>query len=109
MQQDAPPQKPKGKDYAIILVVFAVTGSTAALAPRFFMPWTGLESGFWYWLVYFLFITPIYQVLLLGYAWLFGKFDYFWEKEKRVFRWVAGLFGGKGAGRDQAEEGAGER
>lgn len=85
--------KPKSKqswwDYAIILLVFAVTGSTAALLPKYFMPYTGLESGtFWYVFWYIVLITPIYQVLLLGYAFIFGKYHYFLTKQKKLFRWI---------------------
>ena len=85
--------KPKGWDYVIILVVFAVTGTTAAFVPRFLMPLTGLEKGFLYGLVYFLLITPVYQVLLLGYAFLFGKFSYFYEKQKMIVRWIGKKLG----------------
>ncbi len=86
-------KKQKPFDYAIILLVFAVTGSTAAIFPRFFMPLTGLEKGsFTYVLTYILLVTPIYQVLLLGYAFLFGKFSYFWEKQKKIGRWIARRF-----------------
>lgn len=85
--------KPTGWDYVIILTVFAVTGTTAAFAPKYFMPLTGLESGFLYWLVYFILITPIYQVLLLGYAFLFGKFSYFYEKQKMIARWMGKKLG----------------
>ncbi|MEM6261693.1 MAG: DUF6787 family protein [Bacteroidota bacterium] len=85
-------QKPK--DYLVILLVFAVTGSTAAIVARWLMPLTGLERG-WnlaYVLVYILLITPIYQVLLLGYAYIFGKYDYFWEKQKKIGRWFKRVF-----------------
>ncbi len=85
--------KPTGWDYVIILTVFAVTGTTAAFAPRYLMPLTGLESGFLYWLVYFILITPVYQVLLLGYAFLFGKFSYFYEKQKMIVRWMGKKLG----------------
>lgn len=92
-EPNSPKTRPQGWDYVIILTVFAVTGTTAAFAPRFFMPLTGLEGGFWYWLVYFVLITPVYQVLLLCYAFLFGKFSYFYEKEKAVFRWIGKKLG----------------
>lgn len=76
-------------DYTLILLVFAVTGTTASIFPQWIMPWTGLSSGtFVYGLVYFLLITPIYQVLLLGYAFLFGKFQYFYTKQKKLARWL---------------------
>jgi len=97
-EQDKPlheediPAKPKGWDYAIILLVFALTGTTSAIVPRFFMPYTGLETGFWYYLIYFLVITPIYMVLLLSYAFLFGKYLYFREVLRRMIKGVKGLF-----------------
>ncbi|WNJ20831.1 DUF6787 family protein [Pontibacter sp. G13] len=78
-------------DVTIILVVFAVTGSTAALLPKWIMPLTGIPKGtFWYVVAYILLITPIYQVLLLGYAFLFGKFSYFLDKQKKIWRWITG-------------------
>ncbi len=78
-------------NYAIILLIFALTGTTAAWAPRLLMPLTGLEKGTWaYIVVYFVLITPIYQVLLLIYAFIFGRFHYFWSKQKLLFRKLFG-------------------
>ena len=78
-------EKPKGWDYVIILTVFALTGTTAAVVPRYLMPYTGLEKGFLYYLIYFIVITPIYIVLLRIYSFLFGKAAYFRVVEKRIF------------------------
>ncbi|GAB4429095.1 MAG: hypothetical protein OHK0039_47700 [Bacteroidia bacterium] len=79
--------------YTLVLLVFAVTGSTAALLPKYFMPYTDLRPGsFLYVVAYIVLITPIYQVLLLGYAFLFGKFRYFYDKQRLLFRRIAGLF-----------------
>lgn len=89
-----PEKKRSAWHYTVVLIVFAVTGSTAAIFPRWIMPWTGLESSDgWYIPVYILLITPIYQVLLLGYAFLFGKFRYFYEKQKKLFRWLGRKLG----------------
>lgn len=89
------------RDYAIILLVFALTGTTAAIFPRFLMPLTGLDGDTWqYYLVYFLLITPIYQVLLLGYAFVFGKFQYFYQVEKRMGQAILRLFGATPSGKD---------
>ena len=88
MQQE---KRKKVWDYSIILLVFAVTGTTAAIFPKWIMPLTGLTKGTWqYVLGYILLITPIYQVLLLGYAFIFGKFKYFYEKQKKIGRWLFG-------------------
>jgi hypothetical protein len=75
-------------DYARILMVFAITGTASSFAPHYLMPLTGLESGWLYYLVYFLLVTPVYMVLLLIVAFLFGKFDYFYEKEKKIIHWL---------------------
>lgn len=85
--------KNKGIHYFLVLLVFAVTGTTAAIFPKFIMPLTGLEKGTTlYVIMYIVLITPIYQVLLLAYAWIFGKFNYFLEKQKKLFRWIIGWF-----------------
>ncbi|MDX1907883.1 MAG: DUF6787 family protein [Bacteroidia bacterium] len=79
------------KDYVLIIIIFAVTGTTAAIFPRWIMPITGFAKGTWqYWTAYVLLITPIYQVLLLGYAFIFGKFHYFYDKQKKLLRWLLG-------------------
>ena len=85
-----PKQKPF--DYAIILFVFAITGTSAAFLSRLIMPLTGLEGGWPYWLVYVILITPIYVVLLLSFAYIFGKFSYFYEKQKKIARGIARPF-----------------
>lgn len=74
----------------IVLLVFAITGTTATIFPSWVIP-SSIEKGtVWYVVTYILLITPIYQVLLLAYAFLFGKFSYFWNKQKRLFRWITG-------------------
>lgn len=76
-------------DYTLILIIFAITGSTAAILPKYLLPPLGVTNGtVSYWVTYFLVITPIYQVLLLGYAFLFGKFQYFYEKQRKMGRWI---------------------
>ena len=71
----------------IILLVFALTGSSAA---KFAAPVTeafGItkEMGlFIYWPFRILIIFPIYQVLLVFMGWLFGEFTFFWKFEKKM-------------------------
>ncbi|MGJ8666092.1 MAG: DUF6787 family protein [Patiriisocius sp.] len=75
----------------IIFVVFAITGSTAA---KFAAPITDAfgitkEMG---WIVYWpfriLIIFPVYQVLLVFFGWLFGEFEFFWEFEKKMLKFL---------------------
>lgn len=83
----------KAWHFTIVILVFAVTGSTAALLPKYIMPLTHLEKGsFMYVLGYIILITPIYQVLLLGYAFIFGKFHYFYTKQRKLYFWIKSAF-----------------
>jgi len=71
----------------VILVVFAITGSTAA---KFAGPLTEAihitkDMGWYiYWPVRILIIFPIYQVLLVFFGWLFGEYYFFWNFEKKM-------------------------
>lgn len=37
-------------------------------------------------LAYLVFVFPAYQVLILAYGFVLGQFDFFWRKEKQLFR-----------------------
>ena len=73
----------------IILLVFALTGSTSA---KFAGPLTevlGITDklgAFIYWTIRVLIIFPIYQVLLVFLGWLFGEYEFFWNFEKKMLR-----------------------
>lgn len=77
-------------DYFLILLIFAITGSTAAWVGKPLLSLFNITKesagSVLYYLLYFIVITPIYQVLLLEYAWLFGKYTYFVEKQTRLYR-----------------------
>ncbi len=72
----------------MILIVFAVTGSSAAkLANPLtnFLGITAQSHAAWiYWLVRILIIFPIYQILLLFFGFIFGQFRFFWNFEKKM-------------------------
>lgn len=73
---------------AIIFIVFAVTGSTAAKIAAPITSFIGLDretTNTWlYWVVRILLIFPIYQVLLVCFGWLFGQYKFFWAFEKKM-------------------------
>lgn len=77
-----------------ILLAFSLAGTTVVrLAPVI----QGLilpadAPGWARWTVRILVIFPVYQVLLLGYGTLLGKFSFFWEKEKSMVRWLGRPF-----------------
>jgi hypothetical protein len=42
-------------------------------------------SNIWFSVLYYLFILPIYNIVLLIYGFIFGQFSFFWTFEKKVF------------------------
>lgn len=73
----------------IILLVFAITGSSAAklAAPVIDALSISKDMGWYiYWPCRILFIFPLYQLLLVFFGWVFGQFDFFWDFEKKMIR-----------------------
>lgn len=76
----------------VILLVFACTGITVLLIKK---PLLSLLAGrdgdsVLASVLYYVFILPVYNVLLLGYGFVFGQFNFFWEFEKRFFKRLLG-------------------
>ncbi|MFC4096885.1 DUF6787 family protein [Euzebyella saccharophila] len=73
---------------AVVFIVFAITGSTAAKLAAPLCEFIGLHrestAGWLYWTARILLIFPIYQVLLVFFGWLFGQFKFFWNFEKKM-------------------------
>ena len=69
----------------IVLVVFACTGFTILFIKRPLLTWLAGEQGNTTLasVLYYIFILPLYNIILLGYGFLFGQFTFFWEFEKR--------------------------
>lgn len=78
------------KQMIVIIIVFAITGSTAALLSKpiltFFGVIKGEVSSWIYYPLYTLIIFPVYQVLLVSFGFLSGQFKFFWEFEKKMLR-----------------------
>ncbi|WP_333599685.1 DUF6787 family protein [Flavobacterium sp.] len=74
----------------VIIVVFAVTGSSAAYLSKPILATFGIIkgaiSGWIYYPLYILLIFPIYQVLLVSFGFLFGQFAFFWSFEKKLLK-----------------------
>jgi len=85
-----------GWDVLIILVVFACTGFSILYIKRALFNLVALTketSPSWLlWTVNILIILPLYQVVLLAWGWIWGKFSFFLEFEKRMFRSIGRLF-----------------
>ena len=74
----------------LVLLVFALTGTSIMLLKPHFVAFTGIPK----WL-YYLIILPIYQIVLLCYGYLFGLGKFFWEKEKRFYAKIVATFSRK--------------
>ena len=87
--------------FTFILIVFAITGTTAARCAAPIAAWMGINDSttpaWLYWPLQLILIMPLYQVLLLVVGSLFGQFRFFWAFEKRMLTRCGLSFGGSGA------------
>jgi hypothetical protein len=75
----------------LVLLVFSLTGSTVVFIRRYLFEALGFtaETSFWIkTITYILLIFPLYQVFALAYGFMLGQFDFFWEKEKKMFNYL---------------------
>jgi hypothetical protein len=78
----------------IILIVFACTGFTVLFIKKPLLTWLAGEEGnsTLASILYYIFILPLYNVLLVVNGFLFGQFSFFWEIEKRFMERFFTLF-----------------
>ncbi|GAB1453658.1 hypothetical protein MASR2M47_37140 [Draconibacterium sp.] len=72
----------------IILLVFAITGSTTVVVKKAVFDLIQITSETALWIkipVYIIVILAVYNFLLLVVGFLFGQFRFFWEFEKKFF------------------------
>jgi hypothetical protein len=83
-------------DLVLILLVFSLSGFSILFVTNPIFSWLGIDADTSMVLkttLRILLIIPIYQLLLLIYGFLFGQFGFFWEKEKRMIRWIGKIMG----------------
>ena len=78
----------------IVLVVFACTGFTVLFIKKPILHWLAGDKGnsTLATILYYVFILPLYNVILLGYGFLFGQFQFFWAFEKRFMERFFSMF-----------------
>jgi len=79
----------------IVLLVFSLTGSTVVYLRKALFGLVGFDETTDFWIktiTYIAFVMPAYQVLLLAYGAIFGQFQFFWNKEKKMLRRMRSLF-----------------
>ena len=79
-----------GIQVILILIVFACTGYSVILIKH--LIGISIESPLSHRVLSYVGVLPIYNVMLLGYGFLFGQFRFFLDFEKRFFGRIAGLF-----------------
>lgn len=76
--------------FFVIVLVFAITGSTAAMISKPILHWLGVSKETYHILLYItlyiLIIFPIYKILLVSIGFIFGQFKFFWNFEKKMLR-----------------------
>ena len=81
-------------DIVLILAVFSLAGASVLKINTLIMGLLGITHDkplIVRVVVYILLIPPLYQILLLAYGFLLGQFYFFWEKEKRLAKWMSSL------------------
>lgn len=76
------------KQVLLVLLVFAITGSTTVYLKKMFFEFVGITAETSLWMkipVYLVVVLFIYNVLLLAYGFLFGQFQFFLRFEKKFF------------------------
>lgn len=77
-------------DVFIILLVFACTGFTIVYIKRLFG--ITIETPILHRIGFYVFVLLIYQIILLVYGFVFGKYLFFLNFEKRMFRRIIYFF-----------------
>jgi hypothetical protein len=81
----------------IILIVFACTGFTVLFLKKPLLRFLAGDGGdsVTASVLYYIFILPLYNLLLLAYGFVFGQFEFFWKFEARFFKRILSVFKSK--------------
>lgn len=75
----------------VIFVVFSITGSAAMVVRKLVFGWMGITPDTSLWIkipLYIAILLPAYQLLLLVIGGLLGQFRFFYEFQKKNFRFM---------------------
>ncbi len=74
----------------IIFFIFSITGSSSLFVAKPFIKFIGISKDnlpyTGYITLYILISFVSYQIMLVGFGWLFGQFDFFWKMEKKMIK-----------------------
>jgi len=82
-------------DFIAIMLVFSLAGMSIGFfrRPVFHALGITVQTPLWIKIVIYIpLIVPIYQLNLIIYGFLLGQFHFFWEKEKRLIKYLFQVF-----------------
>lgn len=82
-------------DFFLIMVVFSLAGMGVSFVRKPVFHLFGVTPATPFWqkaAIYIPFIFPTYQLNLLIFGFFLGQFPFFWEKEKKLARFIFGAF-----------------
>ncbi len=83
------------RDFILIMLSFSLAGSMISVCrpPIFHLLGITKETPLWIKIVVYIpLIPPIYQIFLMFWGTILGQFDFFWEKEKKIGRFLKQTF-----------------
>lgn len=82
------------KDFALIFIVFSLAGMFVTISRKTIFKWLGLNHTalLIQIVVSLLLIVPLYQISTLIFGFIFGKFHFFWERQKALGRSLRRVF-----------------
>ncbi|MEO8515678.1 MAG: DUF6787 family protein [Flavobacterium sp.] len=76
--------------FTVIFIIFAITGSASVMVSKPIMSLLGITKDSMPYILYLLLkiiiVLPVYQVLLVGFGFIFGQFTFFWNFEKKMLK-----------------------
>ncbi len=76
-------------DFIVIFIVFGITGASSVYVRKYVFEFLGIEDNMNFFLkvlLYIIVMFPAYQILLVIYGFMFGKFTFFWTMEKKILK-----------------------
>lgn len=76
--------------FTVVFIVFAITGSASVMVSKPIMGFLGITKDSLPYILYLILkiiiVLPVYQILLVGFGFLFGQFAFFWNFEKKMLK-----------------------
>ena len=90
----------------LILIVFSLAGSSIVFVRKPLFNLLEINDSHFALktFVYLIAIFPCYQLFLLIYGALLGQFKFFWDKEKKMGRWIINLLSKKSSEKNSDSE-----